>query len=64
VGTADDVAEVIDEYRTKLGMTTLSVAVDGPGTTRESIEEQLTLVAEEVAPRLGVTMTGPGAVAA
>ncbi|GHE07495.1 LLM class flavin-dependent oxidoreductase [Klenkia taihuensis] len=64
VGTADDVAEVIDEYRTKLGMTTISVAVDGPGTTRDSVEEQLTLVAEEVAPRLGVAMTGPRAAAA
>ncbi len=57
VGTADDVAAVIGNYRDQLGLHTLSVAVDGPGLGGPEVVDQLALVSTEVAPRLGVALT-------
>lgn len=56
VGTADDVAESIDAYRRELGLDLLSLALDGPGLSREVVQEQMHLISAEVAPRLGVAM--------
>ncbi|PRY11103.1 LLM class flavin-dependent oxidoreductase [Kineococcus rhizosphaerae] len=56
VGTPDDVAESIDAYREALGLDLLSLSLDGPGLSREVVQEQMHLVSSEVAPRLGIRM--------
>ncbi|MEW1957851.1 LLM class flavin-dependent oxidoreductase [Kineococcus sp. NPDC059986] len=56
VGTPDDVAETIEAYRSALGLELLSLALDGPGLSREVVQEQMHLVSAEVAPRLGIRM--------
>jgi alkanesulfonate monooxygenase SsuD/methylene tetrahydromethanopterin reductase-like flavin-dependent oxidoreductase (luciferase family) len=58
VGTPDDVAASIGEYRDALGLDLLSLSLDGPGLSREVVQEQMHLISAEVAPRLGLSMTG------
>lgn len=57
VGSPDDVADTIGYFRELLDLEHLVVFLDAPGLTREQMDEQLALVAEEVMPRLGVTVT-------
>jgi alkanesulfonate monooxygenase SsuD/methylene tetrahydromethanopterin reductase-like flavin-dependent oxidoreductase (luciferase family) len=57
IGSVDDVVEVIEQYRAELDLRHLVIFPDFPGLTREQMDEQLHLVAEEVMPRLG----GPAA---
>lgn len=54
VGSVEDVVEVIGEIRDLLDLEHLVVFLDAPGLSREQMDEQLTLVATEVMPRLGV----------
>jgi len=53
------VAASIGEYRDALGLDLLSLSLDGPGLSREQVQEQMHLISSEVAPRLGVTMGAP-----
>lgn len=53
IGSIDDVVDVLGMYRELLDLRHLCIFFDLPGLTREEIDEQLHLVAEEVFPRLG-----------
>jgi alkanesulfonate monooxygenase SsuD/methylene tetrahydromethanopterin reductase-like flavin-dependent oxidoreductase (luciferase family) len=53
IGSVDDVVDVIGQYRDELALRHLVIFPDFPGLTREQMDEQLHLVAEEVMPRLG-----------
>jgi hypothetical protein len=53
IGSVDDVVDVIGRYRDELALKHLVIFPDFPGLTREQMDEQLHLVAEEVMPRLG-----------
>jgi alkanesulfonate monooxygenase SsuD/methylene tetrahydromethanopterin reductase-like flavin-dependent oxidoreductase (luciferase family) len=53
IGSIDDVVDVIGFYRDLVGLEHLCIFFDLPGLTRQQIDEQLHLVAEEVFPRLG-----------
>jgi alkanesulfonate monooxygenase SsuD/methylene tetrahydromethanopterin reductase-like flavin-dependent oxidoreductase (luciferase family) len=53
IGSVDDVVDVLGMYRELLDLQHLCIFFDFPGLTREEIDEQLHLVAEEVFPRLG-----------
>lgn len=59
IGSIDDVVDTLGMYRDLLGLEQIVLFPDLPGLTREQLDEQLHLVAEEVMPRLGVTLTGP-----
>jgi alkanesulfonate monooxygenase SsuD/methylene tetrahydromethanopterin reductase-like flavin-dependent oxidoreductase (luciferase family) len=56
VGTAEDVAAVIDGYRETLDLQLLSVSFDSPGLTGEQTGEQMYRFAQDVAPKLGLAM--------
>jgi alkanesulfonate monooxygenase SsuD/methylene tetrahydromethanopterin reductase-like flavin-dependent oxidoreductase (luciferase family) len=58
IGSVDDVVDTLGEYRELLDLRHLVLFPDLPGHTRESMDAQLHLVAEEVLPRLGVTLPG------
>jgi len=60
VGDFDEVAAQIAEYRELLGLRRLSVAMDALGLTPEQHQDQLRMFAVEVAPRLGIEMSGDG----
>jgi hypothetical protein len=53
VGSLDDVVDVIGDFKDLLDLRHLVVFLEFPGLTREQLDEQLHLVAEEVRPRLG-----------
>ncbi len=53
VGTVDDVVEVIGDYQQLLDLRHLVVFLEFPGLTRDQLDEQLHVIAEEVMPRLG-----------
>jgi alkanesulfonate monooxygenase SsuD/methylene tetrahydromethanopterin reductase-like flavin-dependent oxidoreductase (luciferase family) len=53
IGSVDDVVDVVGAYREELALQHLVIFPDFPGLTREQMDEQLHLVAEEVMPRLG-----------
>lgn len=53
IGSVDDVVDVLGMYRELLDLRHLCIFFDLPGLTREEIDDQLHLVAEEVFPRLG-----------
>jgi alkanesulfonate monooxygenase SsuD/methylene tetrahydromethanopterin reductase-like flavin-dependent oxidoreductase (luciferase family) len=52
IGSVDDVVDVIGAYREELDLEHLCVFPDFPGLTREQMDEQLHLIAEEVMPRV------------
>jgi len=52
IGSVDDVVDVIGAYAEELDLQHLVIFPDFPGLTREQIDEQLHLVAEEVIPRV------------
>jgi alkanesulfonate monooxygenase SsuD/methylene tetrahydromethanopterin reductase-like flavin-dependent oxidoreductase (luciferase family) len=56
IGSIDDVVDTLGFYRDLVGLEHLCIFFDLPGLTREQIDEQLHLVAEEVIPRLGEAM--------
>ena len=56
IGSVDDVVDVLGEFRDKLDLQHVLLFPEFPGLTREEIDEQLVLLAEEVMPRLGVTL--------
>jgi alkanesulfonate monooxygenase SsuD/methylene tetrahydromethanopterin reductase-like flavin-dependent oxidoreductase (luciferase family) len=53
IGSIDDVVDMLGMYRELLDLRHLCIFFDFPGLTRDEIDEQLHLVAEEVFPRLG-----------
>ena len=53
IGSIDDVVDALGIYRELLDLRHLCLFLDLPGLTREEIDEQFHLVAEEVFPRLG-----------
>ena len=56
VGSIDDAVDAIGFWRDLLDLKHICFFFDYPGLTREEMQEQLHLVAEEVFPRLGETM--------
>jgi len=61
IGSVDDVVDVLGEFRDKLDLQHVLLFPELPGLTREEIDEQLVLLAEEVMPRLGVELAAPAA---
>ncbi len=59
IGSIDDVVDTLGMYRDLLDLEHLVLFPDLPGLTREQLDEQLHLIAGEVMPRLGITLTGP-----
>lgn len=57
IGSVEDVVEVLGELRDKLDLRHVLLFPEFPGLTREEIDEQLVLLAEEVMPRLGIALT-------
>jgi alkanesulfonate monooxygenase SsuD/methylene tetrahydromethanopterin reductase-like flavin-dependent oxidoreductase (luciferase family) len=60
IGSVEDVVETLGTFRDELSMQHLVLFPDLPGLTREQLDEQLHLIAEEVLPRLGITLPTPG----
>jgi len=58
VGSIDDVVETLSMYIEELSLSHLICFFELPGLTTEELDRQLTLFAEEVAPRIGAQM-GP-----
>jgi alkanesulfonate monooxygenase SsuD/methylene tetrahydromethanopterin reductase-like flavin-dependent oxidoreductase (luciferase family) len=56
IGSVEDVVAVLGEFRDVLDLQHVLLFPEFPGLTREEIDEQLVLLAEEVMPRLGVTL--------
>jgi alkanesulfonate monooxygenase SsuD/methylene tetrahydromethanopterin reductase-like flavin-dependent oxidoreductase (luciferase family) len=52
IGSVDDVVDLIGQYRDEIDLKHLVVFPDLPGLTREQMDEQLHLIAEEVMPRV------------
>jgi alkanesulfonate monooxygenase SsuD/methylene tetrahydromethanopterin reductase-like flavin-dependent oxidoreductase (luciferase family) len=53
VGSVDDVVDILGRWKELLDLQHLCLFLDLPGLTREQLDEQLHLFAEEVIPRLG-----------
>ena len=56
IGSVDDVVDVLAEFRETLDLQHVLLFPELPGLTPDEIDEQLSLLAEEVMPRLGVQM--------
>jgi alkanesulfonate monooxygenase SsuD/methylene tetrahydromethanopterin reductase-like flavin-dependent oxidoreductase (luciferase family) len=56
IGSVEDVVEVIGEFRDLLDLRQVVLFPEFPGLSRDEIDEQLVLLAEEVMPRLGVDL--------
>jgi hypothetical protein len=56
IGSVDDVVDNIGYWRDLLDLKHLCIFFDFPGVTREEMNEQMHLVAEEVMPKLGEKM--------
>jgi len=56
IGSVADVVDIIGFWRDLLDLKHLTIFFDLPGLTREEMNEQLHMVAEEVMPQLGETM--------
>jgi alkanesulfonate monooxygenase SsuD/methylene tetrahydromethanopterin reductase-like flavin-dependent oxidoreductase (luciferase family) len=61
IGSVEDVVDVLAEFRDLLDLRHVVLFPEFPGLTREEIDEQLVLLAEEVMPRLGVELRVTGA---
>ena len=57
IGSVDDVVDTIGFWRDLLDLKHLIIFFDFPGLTRQEMKDQLHMVAEEVMPRLGETMS-------
>jgi alkanesulfonate monooxygenase SsuD/methylene tetrahydromethanopterin reductase-like flavin-dependent oxidoreductase (luciferase family) len=60
IGSIDDVVDTLGMYRDLLDLEHLVLFPDLPGHTRESMDDQLQLIAAEVLPRLGVLLPAAG----
>ena len=56
IGSVDDVVDTIGMYRERFGVEHLCLFLDLPGLSRDQINEQLHLIAEEVLPKAGVPL--------
>ena len=56
IGSVEEVADGLGEWMDVLDLRHLMVFPELPGLTREAIDEQIYLVAEEVLPRVGVRL--------
>jgi alkanesulfonate monooxygenase SsuD/methylene tetrahydromethanopterin reductase-like flavin-dependent oxidoreductase (luciferase family) len=56
IGSVDDVVDAIGRWRELLGLEHLVIFMDMPGVTREQVDTQLHLIAEEVLPQLGIRL--------
>ena len=56
IGSVDDVAQTLGYWRDLLGLEEIVLFPDLPGLTREQLDEQLYLIAEEVLPQLGIRL--------
>ena len=56
VGSIDDAVDTLGYWRDLLDLKHLCIFFDFPGLSREEMNEQMHLVAEEVMPRLGEKM--------
>ena len=56
IGSVDEVAGTLADYRDLLGCEHFVLFFDMPGLTREQMDEQLELTATEVLPRLGIAL--------
>jgi alkanesulfonate monooxygenase SsuD/methylene tetrahydromethanopterin reductase-like flavin-dependent oxidoreductase (luciferase family) len=61
IGSVDDVVDVLAEFRELLDLQHVLLFPEFPGLTREEIDEQMVLLAEEVMPRLGVELAARAA---
>jgi alkanesulfonate monooxygenase SsuD/methylene tetrahydromethanopterin reductase-like flavin-dependent oxidoreductase (luciferase family) len=59
IGSVEDVVDVLGDFRDKLDLRHVLLFPEFPGLTRDEIDEQLVLLAEEVMPRLGVELAVP-----
>ncbi len=59
IGSVDHVVDVLGGYRELLSLEHVVCFFDMPGLTREQMDRQLHLMAEEVCPQLGITLDGP-----
>jgi alkanesulfonate monooxygenase SsuD/methylene tetrahydromethanopterin reductase-like flavin-dependent oxidoreductase (luciferase family) len=57
IGSVDDVVDTIGFWRDLLDLKHLIIFFDFPGLTRQEMKDQLHMVAEEVMPKLGETMS-------
>jgi alkanesulfonate monooxygenase SsuD/methylene tetrahydromethanopterin reductase-like flavin-dependent oxidoreductase (luciferase family) len=56
IGSVEDVVAVLGEFRDRLDLQHVLLFPELPGLSREEIDQQLVLLAEEVMPRLGVEL--------
>jgi alkanesulfonate monooxygenase SsuD/methylene tetrahydromethanopterin reductase-like flavin-dependent oxidoreductase (luciferase family) len=56
IGSIEEVVDVLGTFRDRLDLQHVLLFPEFPGLTREQIDEQLVLLAEEVMPRLGVEL--------
>jgi len=56
IGSVEEVADLMGRYRDEVGVEHFVLFFDMPGLTREQMDEQLEITANEVLPRLGVTL--------
>ncbi|MHB8190565.1 MAG: LLM class flavin-dependent oxidoreductase [Ferrimicrobium sp.] len=59
IGSIEEVAEQLGRWRETLALEHLVCFPDLPGLTREQMNEQLHLIAEEVLPRVGIRLNEP-----
>jgi alkanesulfonate monooxygenase SsuD/methylene tetrahydromethanopterin reductase-like flavin-dependent oxidoreductase (luciferase family) len=57
IGSIEQVADLLGRLKDRLDLQHLLLFPDFPGLTREEMDEQMHLLAEEVLPRIGVTLT-------
>lgn len=58
IGSVDEVVEVIAEFQRELDLRHVLLFPEFPGLTRDEIDEQMTVLAQEVLPRVGVHLPG------
>lgn len=61
IGSVDDVVDGLGRWQELLGLAHVVLFFDMPGLTRDQLDEQLHLFAEEVAPRANIALPGPQA---
>ncbi len=61
IGSIEQVADHLGSFAERLGFERLLLFPDFPGLTREQMDEQMHLLADEVLPRIGVELASPQA---
>jgi alkanesulfonate monooxygenase SsuD/methylene tetrahydromethanopterin reductase-like flavin-dependent oxidoreductase (luciferase family) len=61
IGSPEECADVLGRYRDEVGVEHVVLFFDMPGLTQDAMDEQLELTANDVLPKLGVTLDGPAA---